>query len=177
LETRSASGGTALDRLLATTAAQRLGLTPTVAPLDRTSFHGEGRSTRAAAPATHGRPLTRGSSREHRPDVTQVLRDRRVAPQAGLPLLRPPLSGPTRDALDVRPLVPAPMAPRPLTDGPADLVADRARSQAENRQPLAPTPSPWSTRVPATVSGARVAPAAAAPDTLEPLVEGSRSHR
>ena len=76
---------TALSRLIATMAAQRLGLTPTLAPLDRPSFHVDGRYTRAEEPETNGMHLPRGYSRNPRPDLNQVMLDLRVEHPAGIP--------------------------------------------------------------------------------------------
>jgi transposase len=50
LDTLYAAGLTALYRLIAATAAPRLGLTPPFAPLDTTSCHVDGRSHSEAAP-------------------------------------------------------------------------------------------------------------------------------
>jgi transposase len=111
-ETLDDSGVTDLSRRVAVPAVPRLGLTPRCAPLDRTRFHVDGRDQRAEEPAAHVRHLTRGSSREHRPDLTHVRRDVLVEHQAGLPLLRPPLRGQTSDAQAFGDVVTAPMAQR-----------------------------------------------------------------
>ena len=50
LDTLYAYGVTALYSLIAATAAQRLGLTPTFAPLDTTRFHVDGRDNSHEAP-------------------------------------------------------------------------------------------------------------------------------
>jgi hypothetical protein len=176
LETLYASGVTALYRLMATLAAQRLGLTPTLTHLDSPAFHVEGRDHRAAAPETHVMHLTRGYSRAHRPDLNQVMLELLVDHQAGIPRRMPPLSGNTSEAIAFRHVVTEHMAPRHLTYGTADLVADSALYNAENLQPWAHTPGQWLTRVPATLSAAQAALAAADPPTLAPLMEGARSH-
>ena len=86
-------GVTALSSLIAATAAQRLGLAPTFAPLDSTSFHVDGRDNSAEDPEAEVIHITRGSSRDHRPDLNQVMLDLSVEHQAGMPLLMQPLSG------------------------------------------------------------------------------------
>ncbi len=168
-------GVTALYSLRATSAAPRLSVTPTLAHLDSPSVHVEGRDHRAAEPDAPVMPLTRGYSRDHRPDLTHVMLDLLVEPQAGSPLLMPPLSGTTSDASDFRPVVTAPMAPRQTTYGTASLGADSARDHDANRQQLAHTRRTWITRVPATWSDAQAALAAADPETMAPLMEGYRS--
>jgi transposase len=97
LDTLYAYGVTALYSLLAATAAERWGLMPRVAPLDRTSVHVEGRDHRDEAPEAQVMHLTRGDSRDHRPDLNQVMWELSVEPQAGIPRLRPPRSGHSRD--------------------------------------------------------------------------------
>ena len=93
-------GVTALYSLIAATAAQRLGLTPTFAHLDSTSFHVDGRYNSAAPPDEQVIHLTRGYSRAHRPDLNQVMLDLMVEHQAGMPVLMQPLSGNSSDATD-----------------------------------------------------------------------------
>jgi transposase len=159
---------------MATLAAQRLGLTPTVTHLDSTSFHVDGRYHSAEEPETDVLHITRGSSRDHRPDLKQVMLDLSVDHPAGIPLLMQPLRGNTSDAIDFRHVVTEHMAPLHLTYGTAYLVADSALYNAENLQQLAHTPGKRITRVPATLSEAPAALAAAAPQTMAPLMEGYR---
>jgi transposase len=176
LDTLDAYGVTALDSLVATSAAQRLGLTPTVAHLDRPSFPVDGRYNSAEAPDTPVMHITRGDSRAHRPARNHVLLDLRVEPHAGSPLRRQPLSGNPSDAIDVRQVVTAHIAPLQTTYGTADLVAESALDNEENRQPLARPPRKWLTRVPATLREAQEGLAEAAPKTMEPRLAGYRAH-
>jgi len=76
---------TALDSLTAATAAERLGLTPRFAQLDRTSVQVEGRDHRDEAPEEQVMHITRGYSREHRPDLNQVMLERIVELRRGSP--------------------------------------------------------------------------------------------
>jgi transposase len=100
VDTLSADGVTELYRLMAATAARRLGLRPSCAHLDSTSFHGDGRYHSAEAPEAQVMPITRGYSREHRPDLNHVRLDLMVEHQAGMPGLRQPLRGNSRDTRD-----------------------------------------------------------------------------
>src|SRR3954469_6365550 len=111
---------------MATTAAHRLGLTPTFAHLDSPSFHVDGRDNRAEEPDAQVIHITRGYRRDHRPDLNHVMLDLIVEHQAGIPLLMHPLSGNTSDAIDFRPVVTEHSAPLQTTDGTAYLVADSA---------------------------------------------------
>jgi transposase len=173
-DTLSAAGVTALYRLMAATAAQRLGLTPRVAHLDRTSVHGDGRDNSDEAPDAQVMHLTRGYSRDHRPDLHQVMLELMVEHQAGMPVLMPPLSGNSRDAQAFGQLIREHMAQLRITSGTTSLVADSALDREANRQKLAQTPRPWITRVPVTFSDARAALVQADPQTMLPLVEGYR---
>ena len=171
LEMRYDYGVTALDSLMAATAAQRLGLAPTFAHLDSPSFHVDGRDNRAAAPDAEVMHITRGDSRDHRPDLHQVMLALMVEHQAGIPLLMKPLRGNRSDVQDLGHVVAEPITQLQTTYGTTDLVADSALYRAANLQKLAETGSTWSTRVPATVTDAQEALAHAHPDTMEPLGE------
>jgi transposase len=174
LDTLYDYGVTALYSLIATTAAHRLGLTPIFAHLDSTSFHVDGRYNSAEEPDTHVIHITRGYSRDHRPDLNQVMLDLIVEHQAGIPLLMQPLSGNTSDALDFRHVVTEHIAQLHTTYGTAYLVADSALYNEETLQQLTQTRSKWITRVPATVSEAEAALAEADPATMAPLMEDYR---
>ena len=69
LETLYEDGVTALYRLIAATAAQHLGSTPTFAHLDSTSFHVDGRYNSAEKPDAPLMHIARDYSRDHRPDL------------------------------------------------------------------------------------------------------------
>jgi transposase len=167
---------TALDSLLAATAAERFGLTPRLAHLDRTSFPVDGRDNRDEEPAAQVMHSTRGDSREHRPDRNHVLVALIVEPQAGIPLLRPPLSGHSRAVQAFGQVLRTHLAPLHTTSGVTSIVADRALYRAANLQKLAQTALKWITRVPATVSDAPAALAHVDPQALASLQEGDRAH-
>jgi transposase len=75
LDTLYASGVTELYSLIAATAARRLGLAPTFAHLDSTSFHVDGRYSSEKEPEEQVIHITRGYSRDHRPDLNQGMLD------------------------------------------------------------------------------------------------------
>lgn len=176
LDTLYDYGVTALYSLIATTAAPRLGVRPTFAHLDSTSFHVDGRYNSAEEPDAHVIHITRGYRRDHRADLHHVRLDLIVEHPAGIPLLMQPLSGNTSDAIDFRHVVTEHLAQWHTTDGTAYLVADSALYNEDHLQQLAHTRSQWITRVPATWSEAQAALARADPETMEPLMEGSRHH-
>jgi transposase len=100
-----------LSRWIATTAAERLGLAPRLAHLDRTSVHLDGRYHSEEEPAEPVIQITRGYSRDHRPDLHHVMWELVLEHRAGIPVLMKPLSGNSRDATDFGVVVSAPMAP------------------------------------------------------------------
>lgn len=174
LDTLYASDVTALYSLIAATAAQRLALAPTFAHLDTTSFHVDGRYNSEAEPEAEVIHITRGYSRDHRPDLNQVMLELIVEHQAGIPLLMTPLSGNSSDAQEFGHVVREHIAQLHATYGTPYLVADSALYSAANLQQLAETPLKWITRVPATGSDAQAALAQADPQTMAPLTEGYR---
>jgi transposase len=166
VDTREAHGVRALDRLTAATAAARVGLTPRLAHLERTSVQVDGRDNRDEEPAAQVMHLTRGYRREHRPDLQHVMLELSVEPQAGIPRLRPPLRGHSRDVHAVGQVLRAHLEPWHTTAGVPSIGAERARDRAANRQPRVQTAMPWITRVPATWSAAQAALAQVAPQAL-----------
>jgi transposase len=174
LDTLYASGVTALYSLIAATAAQRLGLTPRFAHLDSTSFHVDGRYNSDEAPDEQVIHITRGYSRDHRPDLNQVMLELIVEHQAGIPVLMQPLSGNSSDAQEFGQTIREHIAQLHITYGTTYLVADSALYSEENLQQLSQTPMQWITRVPATLSEAQAALGQAAPQTMLPLMAGYR---
>lgn len=137
LDTFYAYGVRELHSLIAATAAQRLGLTPTFVHLDRTSFHVDGPYNSAEEPEAHVIHITRGYSRDQRPDLNQVMLDWIVAHQAGIPLLMQPLSVNTSDAGDFGQVITQHIEQLHTTYGTPYLVADSALYSEENLQKLA----------------------------------------
>jgi transposase len=174
LDTLYETGLTELYSLIAATAARRLGLTPTFAHLDTTSFHVDGRYNSAKAPDEQVVHITHGYSRDHRPDLNQVMLELIVEHQAGIPLLMKPLSGNSSDAQEFGQVIRDHIAHLHTTYGSTYLVADSALYSADNLLKLAETPMKWITRVPATLSEAQAVLAQADPQTMAPLREAYR---
>ena len=76
-------GVTPLYTLIATEACTRLGLASSYVHLDTTSFHVNGRYNSAEAPEEGVIHITQGYSRDHRPDVNQVVLALMVVPVHG----------------------------------------------------------------------------------------------
>jgi transposase len=167
-------GVTELYSLIAATAAKRLGLAPTFAHLDSTSFHVDGRYNSDEEPDEHVVHITQGYSRDHRPDLNQVMLELIVEHQAGIPLLMQPLSGNSNDARTFGHVIKEHLTQLQTTYGLTYLVADSALYSADNLQTFAETQLKWITRVPATLREAQQALGQADPQRLAPLTEGYR---
>ena len=175
LETLYSYGVTELYSLIAATAAKRLGLAPTFTHLDSTSFHVDGRYNSDKEPDEQVVHITRGYSRDHRPDLNQVMLELIVEHQAGIPLLMQPLSGNSSDAQEFGQVIKEHMTQLQTTYGLTYLVADSALYSADNLQKLAETSLKWITRVPATLTEAQEVLAQAQPETMAALPDGYRS--
>ena len=171
-----AHGVTERCRLLAATAARRLGLPPPVAPRERPRVPVEGREHRAAAPDAPVMPRTRGDRGAHRPARHHVRRDVSVEPHAGLPVVLTPRRGQRRAGSHGGHVGRQPMVPWPTPSGLPSLVAAGALSSAAPRQQRAATRRPWLTRVPAPWRAAPAARAPAEPPTRGPVRAGERAH-
>jgi transposase len=174
LDTLYAYGVTELYSLIAATAAERLGLAPTFVHLDSTSFHVDGRYNSDEAPDAQVIHITQGYSRDHRPDLNQVMLQLIVEHQAGIPVLMKPLSGNSSDATDFGHVIREHIDQLHTTYGTSYLVADSALYSENNLQKLSGSRLKWITRVPATVSEAQAALARADPQGMPHLMEGYR---
>jgi transposase len=174
LDTLYGYGVTELYSLIAATAAKRLGLAPRFAHLDRTSFHVDGRYNSDEEPGEQVIHITQGYSRDHRPDLNQVMLELIVEHQAGIPVLMKPLSGNSSDAQDFGEVIHAHVHQLHITYGMTYVVADSALYREANLQKLAQTPMKWITRVPATLSDAQATLAHADPQSMASLTEHYR---
>lgn len=174
LDTVYAYDVTALYSLIAATAAERLGLAPRMAHLDSTSFHVDGHYNSGEAPAEQVVHITRGYSRDHRPDLNQVMLELIIEHQAGIPVLMKPLSGNSSDVKEFGQVVSEHIAQLQTTYGTTYLVADSALYSEANLQRFAHPQLKWMTRVPATLSDAQAVLGQAAPQTMTPLADGDR---
>jgi transposase len=176
LDTLYAHGVTELSSLLAATAAERLGLAPRCIHLDTTSFHVDGRYNSDEEPGEQVVHITRGYSRDHRPDLNQVMLELMVEHQAGIPLLMQPLSGHSSDTQQFGEAVRLHVQQLQATYGLTYLVADSALYSEANLAKLAQTQMKWITRVPATWREAQAVLAHADPQAMVALQEGYRAY-
>jgi transposase len=139
--------------LLAVQTVQRLGLVCRFGHLDTTSFHTDGQYNSETEPDAGVVQITRGYSRDHRPDLNQVVLELIVERQAGIPLLMAPLNGNSSDKVSFRDTIKAHLGQLKTEVGLEYLGADSALYTAETlpqRQDFF-----WFSRVPETLSLAR----------------------
>ena len=159
-------GPTALYAQVAARAVSRLGVGCRCGHLDATRFHVDGDYNPAEVPAEDGRVIriTPGYSRDHRPDLNQVVLQLIAERQAGIPLLMEVLDGNNSDQRSFRETVNAYMEQLNQEYGLGYLMADSALYTAETLGEM--NGFYWITRVPETLDLARVLIQATAPDLM-----------
>jgi transposase len=167
-------GVTPLYTLIATEAYGRLGLASPYVHLDTTSFHVDGRYNSAEPPQEGVIHLTPGYSRDHRPDLNQVMLELIVEHQAGIPLLMKPLSGNSSDTVEFGRVIDDHISALCRADEALYLVADSALYRAENLGKLDQGTVKWITRVPATLKEVQAHLAQPELETMTALTDGYR---
>jgi transposase len=149
--------------LLAVGVVKQLGLTGGGGHLDATSFHVDGEynsgEEAVAEGVVHIRP---GYSRDHRPDLNQVVLQLVVESQAGIPLLMAPTGGNVNDQAGFRDLVRRHIGQLEADVDLRYLVADSALYTENTLRELGDTV--WISRVPETFGSARAIVDAVAED-------------
>lgn len=140
--------------LLAVGVVKQLGLTGGGGHLDATSFHVDGEynsgDEAVAEGLVHIRP---GYSRDHRPDLNQVVLQLVTENQAGIPLLMAPSSGNVNDQAGFRELIQRHIGQLKADVDLRYLVADSALYTEGSLRELGDTI--WISRVPETFGSAR----------------------
>lgn len=168
-------GVTELYALIAPQAVERLGLQVRFAHFDSTGFHVAGDYNSATDAEEGVIHLTRGYSRDHRPDLNQAVLQLIVDRQAGLPLLMQPLDGNAEDKTHFRQTLQAYLGQLRTAYELEYMVADSALYTAETLPLLQETG--WITRVPATLKAAQEALRQIDPETMTRLDEQIRYQR
>ncbi|WP_339134253.1 MAG: IS1634 family transposase [Candidatus Electrothrix sp. GW3-4] len=136
---------------LAARAIGRLGLLARFGHLDSTSFHTDGRYPANGSEEEEGViRITKGYSRDHRPDLNQIVLQLICERQAGIPLLMKPLSGNSSDKTDFRETVQAHIDQMKNDFSLEYLVADSALYTAQTLKELSMIL--WISRVPETLN-------------------------
>lgn len=140
---------------LSVQAVTRLKLTGDKAHLDSSSFHTDGVYNSACPPDNSEQiiHITRGYSRDHRPELNQLVLQLICENQAGIPVLMQPLSGNSSDKTDFRETIKSHLNQLQADVGIRYLVADSALYTAETLPTLQDVY--WVTRVPETLKLAK----------------------
>jgi transposase len=168
-------GVTELFRDLAAHAAAKLDLASRFAHLDATSFHVDGiYNSQDEAPEEGVIHIRQGYSRDHRPELNQVVLEMMVEHKAGLPVLMQPLSGNSSDQGDFPRLIEQHLGHLQQAHGFTYLVADAALYSANHIGALDARGTKFVTRVPETIKQARALIAATDLEAMVPVSEGYR---
>ncbi|QBQ54443.1 IS1634 family transposase [Nitrosococcus wardiae] len=161
--------------LIAARAVKRLGLTPKVGHQDITSFHvdGESNSDNPPLPEAGIVHITRGYSRDSKPDLTQVALELIHEHQGCLPVAMQVLDGNQNDTQTLCRSVNTPIE-QLCTVGIGTLVKDSAGYSAPALQAHEHARLKWVMRVPATLTEVKKRLEEVDPQALSPLVEGYR---
>ncbi|WP_339137415.1 MAG: IS1634 family transposase [Candidatus Electrothrix sp. GW3-4] len=151
---------------LAVRTVERLGLFVRFGHLDSTSFHTDGSYQDNGSEEEDGVVrITKGYSRDHRPDLNQIVLQLICERQAGIPLLMKPLSGNSSDKTDFRKTIQAHIDQLKNDFILKYLVADSALYTAETLRELSRIL--WISRVPETLALSREVIHAVAPDLMK----------
>jgi len=177
-------GVSELFTLLSQQAMTRLGLCASHGHLDTTSFHVDGsynsdeyNSNKHNSDETEGViHITHGYSRDHRPDLKQVVLELISEHSAGIPVLMKPLSGNQNDKTSFQEVVTRHVGQ--LQDAGIEvLVTDSAGYTATTLQALHPMNVTWVMSVPATLSSAQELLTTLPIEDFAPLVTGYEAVR
>lgn len=157
-------GPTRLFAPVAAQAVKRLGLDSRIGHLDSTSLHTDGEYNRDTSPPEGVIHMTPGYSRDHRPELNQVVSQMICDNQAGLPLLMVALSGNSSDQTAFRETISQHIGQLETNLGLNYIVADSALYNTESLQELGSFG--WVTRVPETLGMAREITVAVASDLM-----------
>ncbi|MEI6334568.1 MAG: IS1634 family transposase [Methylococcaceae bacterium] len=153
LDTIYAYGAEQLYGQLAAQSVKRLELSCDIGHIDSTSFHVDGDYNSDQEASEQIIHITKGYSRDHRPDLNQVILQLITDNQAGIPLWMEALSGNSNDKESFRKTLNAHLEQLHEGVGLSLVVADSALYTAKTLKDLGDFP--WITRVPETIGGTR----------------------
>lgn len=147
----------ALYQVLSEKVVTILGLQGTAVHLDITSFHVDGAYDCADGEQTGRLQLVQGYSRDHRPELNQVVLELICENQAGLPVYMQAMSGNSNDSRSFTEVVKHHLHSLKAAQESRYLVGDAALYSAETLRLLHQQQQLFVTRVPATLLDARQA--------------------
>lgn len=161
-----------LYQVMAEQVVERLGLKSTAVHLDITSFHVDGAYDQADGEQLGKLQLVRGYSRDHRPELNQVILELICENQAGLPIYMQALSGNINDTKAFAQTVRRHLSSLKAAQESRYLVGDAALYCADTLQLLAQQQQLFVTRVPVTLNEAKRAVATIGTQSLVALGNG-----
>ncbi|WP_217534478.1 IS1634 family transposase [Vibrio metschnikovii] len=160
----------ALYQVIAERVVDKLGLTTDSVHLDITSFHVDGEY--AQDENTNVIKLVRGYSRDHRPELNQVVLELICENQAGIPVYMQALSGNTNDAKTFAEVTKRHIHCLKATQNSRYFIADAALYTEESISSLDEQNQNFITRVPMTIKLAKQALLALEPEQLSAIGHG-----
>lgn len=171
LDAIHAYGCTRLFSQLSPVICEKLGLSPRFIHMDSTDFHLDGEYNAEQPPAEGSKVLylTKGYSRDHRPDLNQVVLNLIVENQAGIPLHMEALDGNSSDKTSFRETIAAYVSQLQSITGFTYVVMDSAgyteKTIAEHSRHIK-----WISRVPETLNACKTLISSS--EGLQPLAPG-----
>lgn len=153
-----------------------LGLTSDSVHLDITSFHVDGEYAQSSDEDINTIKLVKGYSRDHRPELNQVVLELICENQAGLPVYMQALSGNTNDTKAFSEVTKRHIHCLKAAQNSRYFIADAALYTEESIQSLDEQKQKFITRVPMTIASAKQALLALEPEQLLPIENGYSGH-
>lgn len=157
-------GATELYSLISSQAVKKLGLDCRIGHLDSTSFHTDGRYNSEEDAEDGVIRITKGYSRDHRPDLNQIGLQLICEYQAGIPVLMESLSGNSVDKDSFNDVINTHIGQLKEDLGLEYLIADSALYTAKSLQDM--SHCFWVSRVPETIKLTQDIIAQVAPDLM-----------
>jgi transposase len=159
---------------IAAQTASRLGIVPKVAHMDTTSFHVDGEYNSYDPPVEEGKliHITQGYSRDHRPDLNQVVLELISENQASLPMMMQPLSGNRSDKVTFKQSIHTHIAHLHTNHELTLMVSDSAGYSGASLKAYEHQGVHWIMSVPATLKEAKKHLRKADPAAMHDLTEG-----
>lgn len=165
-----------LYQAIAEHVVNHLGLTTDSVHLDITSFHVDGEYAQSSDEDINAIKLVKGYSRDHRPELNQVVLELICENQAGLPVYMQALSGNTNDAKAFSEVTKRHIHCLKAAQNSRYFIADAALYTEESIQSLDEQKQKFITRVPMTIASAKQALLALEPEQLLLIENGYSGH-
>lgn len=166
----------AMYQAIAEHVVEKLGLQTDSVHLDITSFHVDGDYAQSTADDINTIQLVKGYSRDHRPDLNQVVLELICENQAGLPVYMQALSGNTNDAKAFAEVTKHHIQCLKAAQNSRYFIADAALYTQDSIQSLDEQKQKFITRVPMTIKSAKKALLALDSTQLKPIGKGYSGH-